>query len=130
MKVLNFLEWVLSRKEQHAKDNSKKAVNDALCDIYGTQRFYSQPFKPEMITELFENASQSFLTLWVFSGKPNEEGYQNYNVELGHENYYYRCFGIVHKFPNPQTLNDFISDCQRAGIELTWKPEIINKYFK
>lgn len=30
----------------------------------------------------------------------------------------------------PETLSDFISDCERAGIELTFKSEIIDKYFR
>jgi hypothetical protein len=34
------------------------------------------------------------------------------------------------RLPLPQTLDDFISDCNRVGIELYWKDEVVKKYFK
>lgn len=33
-------------------------------------------------------------------------------------------------FPLPSTLDDFINDCNRVGIELYWKENVVNKYFK
>jgi len=34
------------------------------------------------------------------------------------------------RLPLPQTLDDFISDCNRVGVELYWKEEVIKKHFK
>lgn len=34
------------------------------------------------------------------------------------------------KLPLPETVDDFIRDCERAGIELYWKDEVVKKYFK
>lgn len=134
-KVLNFLEWVLMRKNQHARDNSKKAVNDALCDIYGTQRFYSQPFKPEMITELFEG--------WLDKMREDEELVcYKVNAELysdpeiifpskGIEVMIVRQGNSYSYFKYPKTVDSFKTLLEeQAGIELEWKPEIVNKYFK
>lgn len=33
------------------------------------------------------------------------------------------------RFPLPKTLDDFIRDCERVGVELYWKEEIGKKYF-
>lgn len=79
---------------------------------------YSQPFKPEMITELFEGWGQSTIL----------RHYKNGKFEIicdGERIAYYTPSITVNK--QPQTLNDFISDCQRAGIELTFKKEIEDK---
>jgi hypothetical protein len=34
------------------------------------------------------------------------------------------------RLPLPNTLDDFINDCNRVGVELLWKEEIVKKYFK
>lgn len=65
--------------------------------------FYAQPFKPELITELFEG----------FTPFVNYYGYVFYNHKDGS--------GIQLKVNNPRTLDDFINDCQRAGIILEWR---------
>ena len=65
--------------------------------------FYSQPFKPELITELFDIIGHYH----IFKGRG--KGY----YELWNDNNQH-----IYRFPLPRTLDDFITDCQRAGIEL------------
>lgn len=81
----------------------------------------SQPFKPELITELFKG--------WEFIAK-NTNKYCKGKDSIG---IYVRPF-VGKPFmqiyldgygqpalPIPRTLDDIINDCQRAGIELEWK---------
>lgn len=44
----------------------------------------------------------------------------------------YMISELVHyrPYPTPTTLDDFICDCQRYGIKLSWNNKIIEKYFK
>ncbi len=34
------------------------------------------------------------------------------------------------RLPLPQTIDDFIRDCNRVGIELYWKEEVVKKHFR
>lgn len=120
MRALNFLEWYL-----------KQADDDINRDIT-VANFLNKPFKPGMITELFEgwiNSSNSF----------NDKIYTLKHEEFVDGNTEWRLiFSRIHgvnywnglSLHFPKTLDHFITDCQRAGIELTWKPEIEGKYFK
>jgi len=36
----------------------------------------------------------------------------------------------MYDFIKPETLNQFISDCNRAELDLKWKQSVIDKYFK
>lgn len=33
-------------------------------------------------------------------------------------------------FPYPKTLDDFVRDCHRIGIQLHWRKNVVEKYFK
>lgn len=124
MKAINFLEWSLV-----------KAHDQQRCRE--TAEFYSQPFKPELITELFWGWE------YVDSYRPLYKGYRkkigaDYNGGKFYDfytpvdtarSYIQASNGFEYSTMQCKTLNDFISDCQRAGIELTWKSEIERKYF-
>ena len=97
----------------YTRDYWKKAID-----------FYSQPFRPELITELFEPIKYKNPLCYncegggmiSLSNQPKKCGLcggKGYNT-LG------KC----------ETLDHFISDCQRAGIELTFNQQIADKYFK
>lgn len=133
MKAITFLEWLVSQSDLNLTD----------LHIDGKLKtaafFYSQPFKPELITELFEG--------WELIGDDKySNGKITYSIPLNQIFTHYEeeddsdlwlkdlvCIG---------TLNDFISDCDRvnkelknqninsSGIELTFKPEIVEKYSK
>ena len=53
MKAQTFLEWFAGYIENHALTNDGDLTNTALT-FHKLKDFYSQPFKPEIITELFE----------------------------------------------------------------------------
>lgn len=114
MKVLSYLEfWV------HLTDFSEDALIYAkaiekkgyVCNAI----FYSQPFKPGLITELFEG----------FIPTGHEQDYSHtsdYDFQFKTKRYMIH-YGLEITITNsyPRTLDDFITDCQRAGIELEWK---------
>jgi len=131
MKAITFLEWY---KQETTLINTNINYKEILC-WNRVALFYSQPFEPKMITGLFENVDVDDVgevkglnyTIW-----------EQDNSRFGH----IACwtgdiYGIIThtgnshvEFPKPLTLDHFISDCTRAGIELTFKKEIQDKYFK
>ena len=116
MKAQTFLEWFAGYIENHALTNDGDLTNTALT-FHKLKDFYSQPFKPELITELFEGWKGE-CRIYFYDNKVSYE--ITIYVEPGNNIY----FGAL-----PQTLNDFISDCNRAGSELEFKPEIVKEYF-
>lgn len=126
MKAINFLEWF---KGYYRNADQKQYFNyfDAVKE---RADFYSTPFKPELITELFEgweyetNTFQDKIYKAISERFDDGDNYWFINF-LNNKSTYWNGLSI----PKPLTLNDFISDCQRAGIELNWKPEIERKYF-
>lgn len=80
--------------------------------------FTQQPFKPELIAELFQyrlfgdnyKNVDGYFYIYV-SGREIEIDTGNETIDYGN---YYVC-GI------PRTIDEFISDCRRAGIELKWR---------
>ena len=97
--------------------------------------FYSQPFKPEMITELFEG--------WECVSH-GEDGYEynykgEYVVEISSDletlNIGYvddkEIIALMPEIKLPKSLDTFLSTVkEQMGGELTFKPEIVEKYFK
>lgn len=131
LRALTFLEWF---KVYHDKADTRMYFN--YFDAARVRaNFYSTPFKPELITELFEgwekysednygNRGRIFLGNGIDGITYDRGGYLLGKNGLAINEWE---MGVYINFA---TLNDFISDCQRAGIELTFKQEVINKYFK
>lgn len=71
--------------------------------------FYSQPFKSELITELFEG--------WKTY---DSLGYLHRGNAIAVRNNLY-MYNLSSWQNPPRTLDDFINDCQRYNIELEWK---------
>lgn len=114
MKVLSYLDFMLS------EGNSK--IPDAIMDGYTEfAELYSLPFKPEMITELFEGFEEytGIHDLYyndskcqeIRFNKDNKHVYELFQDSLSRPIVFYR----------PRTLDDFINDATRTGIELEWK---------
>jgi hypothetical protein len=84
--------------------------------------FYSQVFKPELITELFEgwelNIIDGIEQIRRIQPFCAIEFYKKYVAYIIVDNC--NCTDTTRTFL-PRTLDDFISDCQRAGIELIRK---------
>lgn len=141
MKAITFLEWVKndiinpSQSVPYGKPAPIEIAQSTAEQLVKIYDFYSQPFKPELITELFEgwekysednygNRGRIFLGNGIDGITYDRGGYLLGKNGLAINEWE---MGVYINFA---TLNDFISDCQRAGIELTFKQEVINKYFK
>ena len=126
MKAQTFLEHI---KEIRADDYLTKNQFGKMADraIDKAIDFYSQPFKPELITELFkgwwyDSDDNCYKDSIGFAFEFSQNGYLFFLPNRGkHE--MDSCIRI-------NTLNDFISDCNRIPTkELEFKPEIIKEYF-
>jgi hypothetical protein len=119
--------------------------DEALKKISDYTLFGNMIFTHEKIIELFEG--------WIYEGKYEDTKYDTTyytylfkkNTQLGWGQYKNQSYKIsVHGgtytlyekekgYPqhsnNPKTVDNFISDCQRANIELIIKDEIENKIF-
>ena len=120
MKVLSYLELIRCIKTIPNTIIEKfRKWRAWLRGIYGEhhtlEEFYSQPFKPELITELFEGWKVTGTTYY-----PKER----FNVVFD-DPIYYKIFdfseGYDYLIMLPRTLDDFIRDCERAGVELIWR---------
>ena len=96
--------------------------------------FYSQPFTPEMLTEYFEGLYK-FDYSGVIRYKNNIPTYDQYlfDNQNGDIRIYSKDIGhfeidntenIPTKTGYPFTLNDLITLCNLAGVELTWKGKL------
>lgn len=142
--ALEYLKCRVSRTDHNTKETFRVMPDNVL-------NFYSQPFKPEMITEYFEvnyevfekdiiikGDAESFGTL-EYQDEFNTISFDLYNgrLKLHAEEVPAPIHGepsntieIKEEFPMPKVLNDYIFYCQESGIELNWKPEIIKQYFQ
>lgn len=80
--------------------------------------FYSQPFKPELITELFEGWEKEEANVEMYYLIEDDYTWcewtgTKYEVQGTLDN--------IKLYSLPRTLDDFINDCQRAGIKLYFK---------
>ena len=122
MKVLNYLQYSCSSIAVQVEFDKylKRFYQDA-------REFYSQPFKPELITELFEgweydgileenilNKDGSIIETINFRNFSTNE--YNDDISIYEEKGYILIEGTG--FIIPITLDDFIRDCQRIGLEL------------
>lgn len=131
MKVLNFLEMFKQTMNDPdiVKDGHIETYEYLLSIFNIDSELYSQPFKPEMITELFEGWSQD----GSYYASPLHIDNINYENKVYYLRFHWDKYSIVYKTKNdqhsiyvgnnkiPRTLDDFINDCQRAGIKLERK---------
>ena len=121
MKVLSYLELNTKKGDLFTEHLSRLKHIGFIRSMIDLEDFYSQPFKPELITELFEGWEEytgihdlyynNYKSQEVRFNKNNKHLYDIYQDSLS------RCV----TFYKPRTLDDFITDCQRAGIQLIWK---------
>jgi len=142
--ALEYIKWLLQRYT--VNDIDYKTFTELLAKAIN---FYSRPFRPEMITEYFEGWENT-------KDKPMDTNYpKSYmgekfenDEDIIHFNYMdntviyngvypnpsqsdpYKTSVKIVQGENPESLNDFISDCQRAGIDLEFKPEIAKEFFE
>lgn len=104
MKAQSFLNWI-----------GQLGAKKPLATVADVHHFYSQPFDPERIPELFEG--------WAYNGRHDGRGdlIRYGDTVFAAKGGYRYNYGFT--FPTPQTLNDFIRDCERAGVELNWNTQ-------
>jgi hypothetical protein len=132
-----YTKWFMDRLEKEKENNSVQSYLQLLSEqcidssihhkslheimkksgFRSETKYYLQPFKPELITELFEG--------WGLTKIYHEYPYTDGEYQLKFVNGYMETANkngaIYGKIFTPRTLDDFINDCQRAGIELTWR---------
>lgn len=131
MQALTFLEVVGKIPSKIARyydeeANERKEEIIIKYNLTWLKDFYSQPFRPELITELFEG----FID---FEDKDNTFKLNGIQMNFYEPREIFVIWLSWHnqkEFIIPSTLDRFISDCKEAEIKLTWKPEIAEKYFK
>ena len=105
-KAIPFMEWYICYY------NNYGGTMDVITD------FYSQPFQPEMLMEYFEGWKKD-------ESLSNTYRYNQYDITIDdddksiyyiYDNETYRCWEF-------KSLNDLITLCTLAGVELTWKGE-------
>lgn len=94
--------------------------NERLA-ILQYRRWLLQPFKPELITELFEGWELSYKSMkYVATLKSNKN-----EIVLHERRNYMTMFrydtSICCEVYYPRNLNDFVNDCERYGIDLYLK---------
>lgn len=83
--------------------------------------FMMQAFEPKKIPEYFKG--------WINSDrsqydKPNKKLFDRVKFYIE----YYTINSNEYRLPYPATLNDFISDLNRAKIDLEWSDEIVKMW--
>lgn len=125
MKVLNFLEFCkLSEREQSEYYRAFTDTKGILFIPMGAkifQEWYMEimetSFSPELRTELFQGwkKDEDNPVLYYLPERFNIEFYDIHYEILDVEK------DFLYTLPTPKLFEDFIRDCQRAGIELKWR---------
>ena len=98
--------------------NTKLDYKQISFYLFETSNFYNQPFDTAMIEKYFKGwVKTKDLSFIVMNGNNRiligkKAIYEDQGRDVFAENYL---------FPKPRTLNHFISDCIRAGINLEWR---------
>ena len=148
MKAINFLQWFDLHYGINGMGRTMEGVQTVTLKMQMVADFYSQPFKPEMIAELFEGWASDGYQRYINTDDTDDKHFEfmicfeencpdYYDLRINGEVLIQKEFDNWQKIPSeilqhvrPTTLDHFISDCERAGIELTFKSEIVEKYFK
>ena len=95
--------------------NTKLDYKQISFYLFETSNFYNQPFDTAMIEKYFKGWRKTSL----YGILENELG--EIQVKKTKKKIYYRVYKLsLFEFSLPETLNHFISDCKRAGIDLEW----------
>ena len=126
MKVLNYLEFNIRFAKQDIFSYEYRDFLLHKLKIKGFEDFmgfYCQSFKPELITELFDGWKITQTEKYPeHDGDDYGHTWRNEkNIQIEYDGYHSsRLMLYGEDMIFPRTLDDFITDCQRAGIELEW----------
>ena len=82
------------------------------------QKLYMQPFYPQNIPALFEGWEY-----YAYCGCYIDSSEDRNIIRFGESSYTINAESLH----LPDDLNDFISDCRRAGVKLIWSEEMADK---
>lgn len=128
MKVLNYLEvskiWNGSVADSKSREIYYSIAEYASKHGLSMLDFYNQPFEPELVPELFKGWKMTVVDdikqLIHKDSFISIELYKNYIVYIVIDKDKCKCTNAT-RMVIPETLNDFIRDCQRVVIELEWR---------
>lgn len=134
MKALTFIEFTeqaIAHDRNIPYDKVNEVFADKVCRAYG---LYEREFEAWMIPNLFEGWGEE---RWVGGGllyqvdrkyRVHDSAifYLRYEVMNTRNTLWMEKFKVL----KPNTINEFVSDCKRAGMELKWSEEIIKEYFE
>lgn len=115
MKVMNYLELELMIYNNPKYDHWENEWDNFIGDKFNmsSAEFYSQPFEPDKTPiEHYFKVKDKNIIIDITDTHIHIGAIDGEHGELYH--------AIYSNFI-PKTLDDFIRDCQRAGIELEWK---------
>ena len=116
MKAINFLQWFDLHYGINGMGRTMEGVQTVTLKMQMVADFYSQPFKPEMITELFEGWHRVLESKTRIHYANDITGirfdYFIHPLDTPKESLMsYSMKGQRYKITDNMTLNDFISDC-------------------
>lgn len=79
------------------------------------KEFLAKKFETDMLNELFADWRGKDMITW----KRFTNG-EDIVLEIYADNYKVKNGGKTTEFPMPETINDFINDMQRTGVQLYW----------
>ncbi len=124
-KVMNYLEWMLS-DGNYSEDLYIQLLQNDQWTNRDVAEWYNQKFQPELIEKYFEGweKHKTFVNTYNYSYQNKyliKEASGIYSMLMNYKSIE-DCIVLTTLYP--ETLNDFIRDCQRAGIELTYKIKV------
>jgi len=117
MKVLSYLQCNKHDYTYHQFLKKVWSVIEPDTILNNIELFYGYQFSEDIITKLFDGFVP-FRDEYKF-----REGF--YYLMFGKKKYQIKHYGNAVIIPLPRTIDEFITDCQRFGIELDWNKELI-----
>jgi hypothetical protein len=108
---------------------SNKSMKNAIERLELMNKFYSQSFNPSLITLFFDLREEGRIISNKYTPIYQSKGVGMIHLEENDGKWHYTGINGVFIATKPETLDGFISDCLRAGIDLKWLPPIEKQYF-
>lgn len=114
---INYLDYIGIINKENYKDKFEADSND---EVFNEKYYFiiSQEFKPELVYKYFDIDTYEGLE-GIFYEDILIQDFLGNSIEFSADDNYYYLNGLATYIP--RTLDQFITDCQRAGIELQWK---------
>lgn len=104
-------------------EESSKEYKDFLLQPFNVGNLY---FFNEHSDVLFLDWKGTDMNGWYRFVNPNNDAV----LEFHNDEYKIKLRSGIFKFPIPKNVNEFISDCNRVGLDLYWNPIKMNSLFE